>query len=298
MTSATRSPFAEPERGQARRAPPRLGRHVLERAEPLRAVRADEDEAALGVVLESAHGVDERRRDVAGKARASRAAARTTPRPPRDLQEQFAWREARVLARSAIRATATLLVCTGRALNRTVRAHRASSSPASASSARSGWGARRSSARSEAGASGISPVASFDASPLGRENAGEVKDFEPRDHLTPRRAATDGALLGDGAGRGAHGRRPTPGSTPSQLAGPRTAVVLGTTMGEAQILAELEHEWILRGAEGRARGRSSRGTARRSCPSTSRARSAPRAWCSRCRPPAPRATTPSASRPT
>jgi 3-oxoacyl-[acyl-carrier-protein] synthase II len=31
------------------------------------------------------------------------------------------------------------------------------------------------------------------------------------------------------------------------IAGPRTAVVLGTTMGEAQILAELDREWILGG---------------------------------------------------
>ncbi len=98
----------------------------------------------------------------------------------------------------------------------------------------------------ESGASGISPVASFDASPLGRENAGEVKDFDARDHLSQveqrrmgrcsamalaaaRMAVTDAELQ------------------PSQLAGPRTAVVLGTTMGEAQILAELEQEWILRG---------------------------------------------------
>jgi 3-oxoacyl-[acyl-carrier-protein] synthase II len=98
----------------------------------------------------------------------------------------------------------------------------------------------------ESGASGISPVASFDASALGREKAGEVKDFDPRDHLTQaeqrrmgrcsamalaaaRMAVTDAALQ------------------PSHLAGPRTAVVLGTTMGEGQILAELDHEWILRG---------------------------------------------------
>jgi 3-oxoacyl-[acyl-carrier-protein] synthase II len=98
----------------------------------------------------------------------------------------------------------------------------------------------------ESGVSGISPVASFDAAPLGRENAGEVKDFDARDHLShveqrrmgrcsamalaaARMAVTDAELL------------------PSQLAGPRTAVVLGTTMGEAQILAELEQEWILRG---------------------------------------------------
>ena len=98
----------------------------------------------------------------------------------------------------------------------------------------------------ESGASGISPVASFDASPLGRENAGEVKDFDARDHLSQmeqrrmgrcsamalaaaRMAVTDAEL------------------EPSTVAGPRTAVVLGTTMGEAQILAELEQEWILRG---------------------------------------------------
>jgi 3-oxoacyl-[acyl-carrier-protein] synthase II len=98
----------------------------------------------------------------------------------------------------------------------------------------------------ESGVSGISPVASFDAAPLGRENAGEVKDFDARDHLSQveqrrmgrcsamalaaaRMAVTDAELQ------------------PSQLAGPRTAVVLGTTMGEAQILAELEQEWILRG---------------------------------------------------
>jgi 3-oxoacyl-[acyl-carrier-protein] synthase II len=96
------------------------------------------------------------------------------------------------------------------------------------------------------GVSGISPVASFDAAPLGRENAGEVKDFDARDHLShgeqrrmgrcssmavaaARMAVSDAELL------------------PSHLAGPRTAVVLGTTMGEAQILAELEQEWILRG---------------------------------------------------
>jgi 3-oxoacyl-[acyl-carrier-protein] synthase II len=100
----------------------------------------------------------------------------------------------------------------------------------------------------ECGTNGISPVASFDASGLGRENAGEVKDFDARDHLThseqrrmgrcsamalaaARMAVLDAELL------------------PAHLAGPRTAVVLGTTMGEAQILAELEQDWILRGQQ-------------------------------------------------
>src|SRR5262249_26873218 len=31
------------------------------------------------------------------------------------------------------------------------------------------------------------------------------------------------------------------------LRGPRTAVVLGTTMGEADVIAELDHAWIARG---------------------------------------------------
>ncbi len=96
------------------------------------------------------------------------------------------------------------------------------------------------------GASGISPVASFDASPLGRQNAGEVKDFDPRDHLShgeQRRMGRCSAMALAAARMAVRDAE----LLPSQLAGPRTAVVLGTTMGEAQILAELEQEWILRG---------------------------------------------------
>jgi 3-oxoacyl-[acyl-carrier-protein] synthase II len=98
----------------------------------------------------------------------------------------------------------------------------------------------------EAGASGISPVSSFDATPLGRENAGEVKDFEVRDHLThgeQRRMGRCSAMALAAARMAVADAALQPG----ELAGPRTAVVLGTTMGEAQILAELDHEWILRG---------------------------------------------------
>jgi 3-oxoacyl-[acyl-carrier-protein] synthase II len=100
----------------------------------------------------------------------------------------------------------------------------------------------------EKGVSGISPVAAFDASPLGRLYAGEVQQFDARDHTTQgeqrrmgrcaamalaaaRMAVTD-AEIKDGA-----------------LAGPRTAVVIGTTMGEARILAELEYEWITAGPQ-------------------------------------------------
>jgi 3-oxoacyl-[acyl-carrier-protein] synthase II len=98
----------------------------------------------------------------------------------------------------------------------------------------------------EAGTSGISPVSSFDASSLGRENAGEVKDFDPRDHLTQGEQRRMGrcSAMALAAARMAIADAALDGA---QLAGPRTAVVLGTTMGEAQILAELDHEWILRG---------------------------------------------------
>jgi 3-oxoacyl-[acyl-carrier-protein] synthase II len=98
----------------------------------------------------------------------------------------------------------------------------------------------------EAGTSGISRVASFDATPLGRENAGEVKDFDARDHLThgERRRMGRCSAMALAAARMAIEDASLQGT---QLAGPRTAVVLGTTMGEAQILAELDHEWILRG---------------------------------------------------
>jgi 3-oxoacyl-[acyl-carrier-protein] synthase II len=109
----------------------------------------------------------------------------------------------------------------------------------------------------ESGASGISSVTSFDAVSLGREKAGEVKDFDPRDHLTQgeqRRMGRCSAM----ALAAARMAIADAGLEPAQLAGPRTAVVLGTTMGEAQILAELDHEWILRGQKAVSRAMISR----------------------------------------
>ena len=93
----------------------------------------------------------------------------------------------------------------------------------------------------ENGTSGISPVSLFDPSQLGRCVAGEVHGFDPNDHLTQaeqhrmgrcsamavaaaRMAITDANLRGD------------------EIVGPRTAVVVGTTMGEAEILGGLQHE--------------------------------------------------------
>jgi 3-oxoacyl-[acyl-carrier-protein] synthase II len=99
------------------------------------------------------------------------------------------------------------------------------------------------------GRSGISPVESFDAAHLGREFAGEVKGFRPRDHLTAAEARRTGrcSAMTLAAARMA---LKDAGITSEDLRGPRTAVVLGTTMGEADVIADLDHAWIARGPSG------------------------------------------------
>ncbi len=96
------------------------------------------------------------------------------------------------------------------------------------------------------GRSGISPVASFDAAPLGRTLAGEVKGFVPDDHLTAAEQRRMGrcSMMAVAAARMA---LEDAGLSPEALEGPRTAVILGTTMGEAQLLAGMEHDWIVTG---------------------------------------------------
>ncbi len=100
----------------------------------------------------------------------------------------------------------------------------------------------------EAGRSGISPVTSFDASQLGRGYAGEVKGFDPQDHLSQAEQKRMGrcSAMALAAARMA---LEDAGLAPDELAGPRTSVVLGTTMGEAQLLAEMDHEWIVNGPQ-------------------------------------------------
>ena len=100
-----------------------------------------------------------------------------------------------------------------------------------------------------AGTSGISPVEAFDVTNLGREFAGEVKGFRPRDHLTALEARRMGrcSQMALAAARMAIADA---GLDPQLLRGPRAAVVLGTTMGEADVLGELDHAWIHKGAAG------------------------------------------------
>ncbi len=101
----------------------------------------------------------------------------------------------------------------------------------------------------EAGRSGISAVESFDATALGRLVAGEVKGFRARDHLTAAEARRTGrcSAMTLAAARMA---LKDAGIDAADLKGPRTAVVLGTTMGEADVIADLDHAWIARGSSG------------------------------------------------
>lgn len=96
------------------------------------------------------------------------------------------------------------------------------------------------------GTSGISAVESFDASNLGRDFAGEVKSFVPRDHLTAVEARRMGrcSQMALAAARMAVEDASLPAEA---LRGPRAQVVLGTTMGEADVLGELDQAWIRKG---------------------------------------------------
>ena len=97
------------------------------------------------------------------------------------------------------------------------------------------------------GRSGISHVESFDVSTLGRELAGEVKEFRARDHLTAAETRRMGrcSQMALAAARMAV---KDAALAPEALKGPRASVVLGTTMGEADVLEDLDAAWIHKGA--------------------------------------------------
>ncbi|MCS6798569.1 MAG: beta-ketoacyl-[acyl-carrier-protein] synthase family protein [Myxococcota bacterium] len=96
------------------------------------------------------------------------------------------------------------------------------------------------------GRSGAARVTLFDTAGLDRDVACEVKGFRARDHLTAAEARHTGrcAAFALAAAREAVAQSGLP---PARLASERTATVLGTTMGEANLLGELESAWIHRG---------------------------------------------------
>lgn len=87
------------------------------------------------------------------------------------------------------------------------------------------------------GRSGTGPVESFDTSSIGRSICAAVKGFDPRDHLRPdelRRASRCGQMALAGA------RMAVADARLSLDSGARVAVVLGTTMGEAEVAERID----------------------------------------------------------
>jgi 3-oxoacyl-[acyl-carrier-protein] synthase II len=99
-----------------------------------------------------------------------------------------------------------------------------------------------------AGNSGFSTIAGFDATALERTVAGEVRGFVARDFMTAAEARRMGrcSAFALAAARMAVEES---GLRAEQISGERTTVVIGTTMGEADVIGELEYAWVHGGPE-------------------------------------------------
>lgn len=97
-----------------------------------------------------------------------------------------------------------------------------------------------------AGESGASALSRFDTSSLGRHVACEVRGFRPRDFMTAAEARRMGRCSAY-ALAAARMAVEDAGAGQDTLAGERTSVIVGTTMGEANVLGELEAAWIHHG---------------------------------------------------
>ncbi|MEM7449430.1 MAG: beta-ketoacyl-[acyl-carrier-protein] synthase family protein [Myxococcota bacterium] len=99
-----------------------------------------------------------------------------------------------------------------------------------------------------AGRSGVAEVTHFDTAGMDRTHACEVKGFRSRDHLTAaedRRSGRCSAMAIAAARMAVEDA----GMESSLLCTDRCSVILGTTMGEANLLGELEKVWIHEGEE-------------------------------------------------
>jgi 3-oxoacyl-[acyl-carrier-protein] synthase II len=98
------------------------------------------------------------------------------------------------------------------------------------------------------GRSAARPVTLFDTAELGRELGCEVPDFRPRDHLSVAEARRVGrcSAFAIAAARMAV---QDAGLDLTRLDRDRTDVVLGTTMGEVDVISELESAWLHRGED-------------------------------------------------
>jgi 3-oxoacyl-[acyl-carrier-protein] synthase II len=98
------------------------------------------------------------------------------------------------------------------------------------------------------GRSGASELSLFDTSELGRSRACEVRDFRARDHLTAAEAKRVGrcSAFAIAATRMAVADA---GLDLARVDGQRMGVVLGTTMGEVDVISELESAWLHHGEQ-------------------------------------------------
>lgn len=98
------------------------------------------------------------------------------------------------------------------------------------------------------GRSGIREVELFDTANFDRHRAGEVKGFRARDFLTAAEARRTGRCSAMAL---AAARMAVADATLANehLRGDRTAVIIGTTMGEADVISELQAAWIRDGAD-------------------------------------------------
>ena len=99
------------------------------------------------------------------------------------------------------------------------------------------------------GHTGFSSIAGFDTTGLDRTVAGEVRGFMARDFLTAAEVRRTGRCSAFALAAARQAVEES-GIAPELLRGSRTSVIMGTTMGEADVIGELEHAWVKRGAEG------------------------------------------------
>jgi len=98
------------------------------------------------------------------------------------------------------------------------------------------------------GESGISEITAFDTSKLDRHLGGEVKNFEPADFISIKRAQIIGRTSQFAI---AASRLALEDAKLEQksLSGLKTSVCLGSTMGEIQALEKADHSWIKSGKD-------------------------------------------------
>lgn len=99
-----------------------------------------------------------------------------------------------------------------------------------------------------AGRKGFAPIQSFDAHGMERSIAGEVRDFRARDFLTHAEVRRTGRCSAFSLAAARMAVRDA-GLQPQQLAGPNTSVIVGTTMGEADVIGDLQNTWLRDGVD-------------------------------------------------